>query len=207
MITRKKSRFLTFCCSLLPGAGEMYLGFMKMGISLMGMFFGLMAITQLLNVSAFIYIAVIVWFYSFFHVHNLAGLSDMDFANTQDEYLFSIDTFFKMDRKSVRKYRKVIAGILMILGVVLLWNGIMDICYSYLPRPIFIALSHIGYTVPQIVVGAGIILGGFYMIKGKKEELSEVIIDAGEEEIVRENGNGETSEGSSYGTETDNKNT
>ena len=30
-MTRKKGKFLTFCCSLIPGAGEMYLGFLKTG--------------------------------------------------------------------------------------------------------------------------------------------------------------------------------
>ena len=38
MKTKKKSRFLTFCFSLLPGAGEMYMGFMRMGLSLMLLF-------------------------------------------------------------------------------------------------------------------------------------------------------------------------
>ena len=31
----KKSRFWVFVFSFLPGAGEMYMGFMKMGLSLM----------------------------------------------------------------------------------------------------------------------------------------------------------------------------
>ena len=39
-MTKKKSGFWTFIFSLLPGAAEMYMGFMKMGVSLMGLFFG-----------------------------------------------------------------------------------------------------------------------------------------------------------------------
>ncbi|MCI8355555.1 MAG: hypothetical protein HFI47_10905, partial [Lachnospiraceae bacterium] len=39
MKTKKKSRFLTFCFSMLPGAGEMYMGFMRTGVSLMLLFF------------------------------------------------------------------------------------------------------------------------------------------------------------------------
>ncbi len=30
-MTRKKSGFLTFCFSLIPGAGEMYMGFLEWG--------------------------------------------------------------------------------------------------------------------------------------------------------------------------------
>ena len=38
MKTKKKNRFLTFCFSMLPGAAEMYMGFMKTGVSLMSLF-------------------------------------------------------------------------------------------------------------------------------------------------------------------------
>ena len=34
---RKKSGFIAFICSMVPGAGEMYLGFMKEGLSLMSL--------------------------------------------------------------------------------------------------------------------------------------------------------------------------
>lgn len=36
---RKKSRFLTFCFSVVPGAGHMYLGLINKGLILMSMFF------------------------------------------------------------------------------------------------------------------------------------------------------------------------
>ncbi len=42
---RKKSRFWLFMWSLIPGAGDMYLGFMKMGISLMLGFMALIVVT------------------------------------------------------------------------------------------------------------------------------------------------------------------
>lgn len=32
---KKKNGFIAFICSLIPGAGEMYLGFMKEGLSIM----------------------------------------------------------------------------------------------------------------------------------------------------------------------------
>ncbi len=44
----KKSRFFTFIFSFCPGAAEMYMGFMKNGVTLMAIFFllcGLMAVT------------------------------------------------------------------------------------------------------------------------------------------------------------------
>ncbi|MCX4321188.1 MAG: hypothetical protein OSJ44_15985, partial [Lachnospiraceae bacterium] len=106
---KKKSGFLTFCFSFLPGAGEMYLGFMRMGVSLMGLFFALIALAAVLDLPALLFVLVVVWFYSFFHVHNLAGMSDDEFFNTEDEFLFNLDAFFHMDNKNVEKYRKAVA--------------------------------------------------------------------------------------------------
>ena len=118
MTRKRKSGFLTFCFSFLPGAGEMYLGFMKMGISLMSLFCGVMAVSMLLNLGIIMLVDVVIWFYSFFHVHNLAGMPDEEFMNTKDDYLFNLDIFFK-ENKITEKYRDIIAIILIGVGVLL----------------------------------------------------------------------------------------
>ena len=87
-MTRKKNKFLTFCCSLLPGAGEMYLGFMKQGVSLMGIFFLIWAVSGILNLPALLFVQPVIWFYSFFHVHNLNSMPDEEFYAVEDDYLF-----------------------------------------------------------------------------------------------------------------------
>ena len=47
-MTKKKNRLFTFFCSLIPGAGEMYLGFFKHGLSVMTLFFLLMFFSSML---------------------------------------------------------------------------------------------------------------------------------------------------------------
>ena len=66
MTRKRKSGFLTFCFSFLPGAGEMYLGFMKMGVSLMSLFLGIIIASILLNLGIIMFAEVVIWFYSFF---------------------------------------------------------------------------------------------------------------------------------------------
>ena len=61
-MTKKKSGFWTFIFSLLPGAAEMYMGFMKMGVSLMGLFFGLFIIGGFFGQSIFVLADIVVWF-------------------------------------------------------------------------------------------------------------------------------------------------
>lgn len=171
MNRKRKSGFLTFCFSLLPGAGEMYLGYEKMGVSLMGMFFILLGLGNVLHITMLPYMGIVLWFYSFFHVHNLAGLSDEEYLNTQDEYLFNLDALFKTNKKSLEKNRKVIAVILIIVGILLLWNGVKAAMLPYLSEFVLKMLSRLERTIPQMLVGGAILVAGFCMIKGKKEEL------------------------------------
>lgn len=184
MMRKKKNGFWTFCFSLLPGAGEMYLGFMKMGMSIMGLFFVLCAITSILQIGVLSLFALIVWFYSFFHVNNLAGLSDEEFLKVEDEFLFNLDGILEFNKNNVQKHRKIIATVLIVLGIFLLWNGLSDILYHFMPEWAIIFFRRIRYTLPKILTGFAIIAGGFYMIKGKKQTLNEEeIIDVESVEV------------------------
>lgn len=52
-MNNQKNRFWTFCFSLVPGAGEMYLGLYRQGISLMLCFFALLLVPIAVNLSVF----------------------------------------------------------------------------------------------------------------------------------------------------------
>ena len=110
-MTQKKNRFWTFLFSFMPGAGEMYMGFMKMGVSLMGMFFLIITIATILEIGPIIFLAVIAWFYSFFHVHNLAGMPDEEFYSLEDEYLFNLSAIKMPGADMAEGYRKTVAEI------------------------------------------------------------------------------------------------
>ena len=59
-MTKKKNRCWTFCFSFIPGAGEMYMGFMKMGISLMSLFVLVLFLAFSFNMPALLLIDVVV---------------------------------------------------------------------------------------------------------------------------------------------------
>ena len=89
MKQQKKNGFFTFIFSLMPGAAEMYMGFMKSGLSLMGIFFLCYIIPDALNLYDYTGIFVVLaWFVSFFHARNLAGLKDEVFYQVQDEFIW-----------------------------------------------------------------------------------------------------------------------
>ena len=180
MKKQKRGSIICFLFSFLPGAAEMYMGFMKMGISLMGAFFLILGVSFILNIEeVLVYLAAVLWFYAFFHARNMSSLSQEELENIPDEYL--IISANGMDGSGlIRKYRNWIAGILIFLGVYLLWNVMKEIVFGLIPEyfrvddAFFQYMHSIEYIVSKFVIGIFIILAGIRLLKGKKNEL-EVI--------------------------------
>ena len=83
---KQKRGFWLFIFSLIPGAGEMYMGFKKQGISIMFLFWGVFAIGACTGMDWLVFLIPIIWFYSFFNVHNLKSLSEEEFYSIEDSY-------------------------------------------------------------------------------------------------------------------------
>jgi len=172
-MTRKKSSFLTFIFSLLPGAGQMYMGFMKRGLSLMAGFFLIIFVSTWLNIGPILLILPLIWFYAFFDTHNLRAMPDEEFYAIEDKYLFLSD-IPKEELKIIQsKYRNIIAFALIVLGFTVLWNNLFEVFQRFIPYYIRNLLHSFGYRLPQMVIGAAIILLGIYLIRGKKVELDQ----------------------------------
>ena len=169
----RKSRFWTFCLSFLPGCAEMYMGFMKMGISLMGMFFALFIIGGFFGQSIFVLADIVVWFYAFFHAHNLRAMDDEEFYALEDDYLFHLDGSGKefWNKAVASRYRKLAAAVLILVGISILWNNLLDLLWYILPDFLEDIVYTISYRIPQTVLGIAIIVAGVWMIRGKKKEL------------------------------------
>jgi hypothetical protein len=177
---RKKNSFFTFCFSLLPGAGQMYMGFMKRGLSLMAGFFLIISIGAWLNIGPILLILPLIWFYAFFDTHNLRAMPDEEFYAMEDDYLFLTDIPKETIQQLQSKYRNLLAFALILLGFTVLWNNIFDMLRQYLPK--LNLYYSFGYRFPQIVIGIAIILFGFYLIRGKKVELKRDVSKSEETE-------------------------
>lgn len=172
MKTKKKNRFLTFCFSMMPGAAEMYMGFMRTGTELMLLFLGMIMVPSFLGLEGLTILDVVVWAYGFFHANHLASLSDEEFAKVEDNDIFGMELFRKRKKKLQGNFRGI-AILLIILGVWLLWRTGVDMLWSYrvLPEYVYELLFTISDYVPRAVASVLIIVLGVHMIRGRKEEL------------------------------------
>lgn len=179
---RKKNKFLTFLFALLPGAAEMYMGFMKMGLTLLSLFFGIVAAASWLGMEFLVFVALIVWIFSFFHAINLASLPDEKFAQIEDDYLIHLNSIGV--KTSDRKIRRVVAAVLIFIGMVLCYNAVCGIIYCIYPENwISYMLQIINTQATQAICGIVVIVVGISMIRGKKRELDEEAQDDGDNGI------------------------
>lgn len=172
-MTKQKRGFWLFLFSLIPGAGEMYMGFRKQGISIMILFWAIIALAAGTGISWFIMFLPILWFYSFFNVHNLKSLTEEEFYAIEDTYVLHMDKLIGDADVLLKKYRTIVAVLLIIFGIAILWNNFLDILDWLLPDLLIAFLHDISYRIPQIVIAVVIIITGYYLLTKKKSELEQ----------------------------------
>lgn len=173
MMTKQKKGFWLFIFSLIPGAGELYMGFRKMGLSIMGLFWGCIACASLFRFDAMIFLLPIIWFYSFFNVHNLKSLSEEEFHSIEDRFILPVEGFATNQEKFVKEYRNILAFLLIILGISGIWNTITNWLSAILPDFLYEYVAMLGYQLPTIALSVILIMIGLKLIKGKREELNK----------------------------------
>ena len=170
---KQKHGFWVFIFSLIPGAGEMYMGFKKQGISIMLLFWGSIALASITGLGWLAMFLPVIWFYSFFNVHNLKSLSEEEFYSVDDNYVLHMDQFSGNMGKFLQKHRNVTAWILILFGICILWSRFTTLLYLIVPVELADYAYEICNSLPQIVIAAGIIAAGIYLLTQQKKKLEE----------------------------------
>ncbi|MCR5101199.1 MAG: hypothetical protein K6B41_07570 [Butyrivibrio sp.] len=171
---KKRNKVLVFLLAFMPGAAEMYMGFIKMGASLMALFIACFS-CMTIGMDFLGAVALLIWFIGFFHALNLSDTEDSKFLQITDDWIWN--EFFDGAgvKISPEKRRKSIAIILIIVGLAVLWNTLVSIIEIFIPDYLWEAyystVKNVLYNVPQLFISCLIILIGFKLIKGKKQEL------------------------------------
>lgn len=170
---KKRNKVWTVLFSALPGAGHMFMGFMKRGLSLMSLFFLIIFLSSWLGIGPLLYILPVLWFYSFFECLNLTCTSDEEFAKTEDQYLFHLENFSGMNERLSKRAGFYFGIILLFFGLYLIADRLLSqFQFALLPQ-VAEYLGGILSVFPQMFVGVVIILFGIRLIRGKKEELEQ----------------------------------
>lgn len=156
----KRSKVIATLLAVFPGAGQMYLGLQKRGLQLMVIFLGSIYILDLLNLSLFLFLIPVIWFYSFFD-----GLQQASKYGREPLY----------DKPVVEawtRYQRWIGAALLFLGVyyILLRLVVPELESRFESLQIFYSLQSYMNTlvVSLLLIGGGIKL--LFSPKPKEDE-------------------------------------
>lgn len=176
MKPRKKNKFFTFVCAFCPGAAEMYMGFLKCGLSLLVAFFIPILVAILYGGDYLSILSGIVYVFSFFHAMNVASTPQDEFEHLEDRYIWEEFTDGKSGMISPTIYRKWVAVALLLVGISGVWYSFRNVFGSIMDCFILtdyekMLVESILSGVPRVAFSIFVIVIGVTLIRGKKKEL------------------------------------
>lgn len=182
-----KNGFLTFCCAFIPGAGQMYQGYMKRGLSLILTACLIGMVSSLLN--PVLLLLVVVWMYSFFDTFNLRAQIGAGTA-PQDDYLVHINWHDQRMEQFMLGSHKLLGWGLIALGALVAYQNILmntlgDIVWRWgQSSPFFRALYLMMDQLPEVVVCVALIICGAWLVRGPKGRKQKPQNDAEDEDFT-----------------------
>ena len=153
----KKNGFLTFIFACIPGAGQMYYGYMQRGLSLITMFIACFIVGAIINPLAAL--AIIVWMYSFFDTYDL--VRHLAAGDPKEDGLLLVDNFDDV-KKLIPQHTKLVGWGLIGFGVWALYDLLIG---NWVYRILTNVLGY-GYAwdvingIPNLVVGGLLVFAG-----------------------------------------------
>ncbi len=157
----KKNGFLTFIFACIPGAGQMYYGYMQRGLSLITMFIACFIVGAIINPLAAL--AIIVWMYSFFDTYDL--VRHLAAGDPKEDGLLLVDNFDDVKKLSPQ-HTKLVGWGLIGFGVWALYDLLIG---NWVYRILTNVLGY-GYAwdiingIPNLVVGGLLVFAGFKLL-------------------------------------------
>ena len=167
-----KNGILTFIFAFCPGAGQMYQGYMKRGLSLITMFC-LFVVIGVSTLEVLTVGCVIVWMYSFFDTFNLRAQIGAGTA-PEDDYLVHFNWHDARMTQFMGESHKLVGWGLIALGAIVFYNNIImrvlgDVMWRWgQNNPVFRAFYLMLDELPQIVTCVALIVCGLWLVRGPK---------------------------------------
>lgn len=168
----KKNGILTLLFACIPGAGQMYQGYMKRGLSLTTLFF--LCIMAGMLLEPLVLTALIVWIYSFFDTFNLRAQFIAGTAPA-DDYLVHFNTKDARLTLFFRDSHKLVGWALIALGAMVAYQNIImrvlgDVMWRWGQNsPFFRAVYLMLDELPEVVVVCvALIVCGVWLVRGPK---------------------------------------
>ncbi len=163
-----KNGIFTFLFAFIPGAGQMYQGYMKRGLSLISMF--CVGILAACIIEPLIALLPIVWMYSFFDTFNLRSQLGAGTAPA-DDYMIHIESDVQL-KKLLSKSHTLVGWVLVALGVYVLYDSFLmsmlrNLYWRY-ESVVFGTVYRFCENLPTLFLCIALIGVGIRLVRGPK---------------------------------------
>lgn len=156
----KKNPILTFLFACIPGAGQMYYGYMQRGLSMITLFCGCFLLGMLAGPLSLT--CVIVWMYSFFDTYDL--IRYLVAGEPKQDGLLIIGDWTDLKRL-VPQHNRLLGWGMIVLGVWALYDNFLNpILNALLTR---LGVENSWYYVnqaPTLVVAVALVAAGLWLL-------------------------------------------
>lgn len=157
----KKNGFLTFIFACIPGAGQMYYGYMQRGLSIaMMLILCMMAATV---IQPLLFLCLVIWMYSFFDTYDL--IRHMAAGEPKEDSLLVLGNYEEI-KKLVPQHNRLVGWGLIGFGVWALYDLLIgNWVYKILTN--VLGYGHawdIINGIPNLVVGGLLVFAGFKLL-------------------------------------------
>lgn len=148
-------KMITVALSMVPGAGHMYLGYLREGALLMAVFFFTVFLMGWLNMGFFLFILPVVWFYSLFDALHRADDGSEDQKAVESGLAAWWDT-----------HPQLIGWSLIVVGCLVMLQRIASpVLARFVPADL---LSDVKYYLQTAIVAIALIAGGIRLLIGTR---------------------------------------
>ena len=175
------NKLLCFLFSLIPGAGHMYLGLMKRGLSFMAAFIGCLVAAILFSFMnlhvIFVPAMPIIWFLAFFDFWRYPRMSPDEKFAVRDDFLLS-DRLDLPKAMLSRRLRIVVGVVLILAGAHRLYSQyVWRIDWSQISAPV----AHLLQSLPTLIGALMVIAAGLLLIFWKAKQIKREAVNEHEE--------------------------
>ena len=165
----KKNSFLTFCFSLVPGAGQMYQSYMKRGLSILIVFSIFICLAILLQTPIFLVFGAIVMIYSFFDTFYIRNLIDTENI-VEDTYIWGNNSLGNSIDNLMSKRSSLIGLAFLCIGIYVLFNNVFSgLAYRLDILWLYETVDFISYYLPSIIISCVSVGVGIKLMFNKKD--------------------------------------
>lgn len=157
----KKNGFLTFIFACIPGAGQMYYGYMQRGLSIAMML--MLCVMAATVVEPLLFLCLVIWMYSFFDTYDL--IRHMAAGEPKEDSLLVLGNYEEI-KKLVPQHNRLVGWGLIGFGVWALYDLLIgNWVYKILTN--VLGYGHawdIINGIPNLVVGGLLVFAGFKLL-------------------------------------------